>query len=148
MFKKKDASFQNVESLIAEGVYITGDVKAEGSIRLDGFIEGRIDVKGDLLIGEKGEIKGEIQTENLMLAGRIDGSVTCGKRCLITESGVMIGDVSCTILSIDEGGTLHGASKMNRQTQSTDLDGREKSPSKKDNPKLARVLGKMNESAE
>lgn len=146
--RKKDSSFQNVESLIADGVYIKGDVKAEGSIRVDGFIEGKMEIKGDLIIGEKGQIKGEILAENLMLAGKIEGSVLCGKRCLINESGVMLGDVSCSILSIDEGGTLHGSSKMNRQNTAPETLEINKPAPKRDNAKFSKVLGKMTEPSE
>ncbi|HWP95608.1 MAG TPA: polymer-forming cytoskeletal protein [Syntrophomonadaceae bacterium] len=114
MLKRKNNSFQNIESLIGEGVIIKGNIASQGSMRVDGYIEGKMETKGDLVVGEKGHIKGELQVENLMLSGKIEGSVLCRQRCLINETGVILGDVSCSILSIEEGGTLQGASKMNR----------------------------------
>ncbi len=148
MLRKKDNSFQNVESLIADGVYIKGDLKAEGSIRVDGFIEGKVEIQGDVIIGQKGQIKGEIQAENLMLAGKIDGSLNCKQRCVINETGVMLGDVSCSLLSIDEGGMLHGASRMNRAGKEPEADSKEKGIQKRDNPKLAKVFGKIAETSD
>jgi cytoskeletal protein CcmA (bactofilin family) len=137
MLKRKDNSFQNIESLIGEGVVIKGNINAQGSMRIDGYIEGKLEIKGDLVVGEKGQIKGELTSENLMLSGKIEGSVISRQRCLINEKGVIQGDVSCSILSVEEGGTLQGASKMNRPNQIESESG-----DKKDRGSLGKVRGR------
>lgn len=136
MLKRKENHFQNVESLIGEGVVIKGNITSQGSIRVDGYIEGKLEVKGDLVVGEKGHIKGEMTTENLVLSGKLEGSVISNQRCQINETGIILGDVTCKILSIEEGGTLQGASKMHRASQESQTENR------KENNRLARLKGR------
>lgn len=146
MLRKKDNSFQNIDSVIASGVSIKGNITAEGSMRIDGYIEGKIDIKGDLVMGAKGHIKGEVQSENLMLAGRVEGSIYTRQRCHINESGVLIGDLACSVLSIDEGGILNGSSKMNKVLS---LNGDEASKKdSKENSNRGKVFGRTAEAQE
>lgn len=148
MFKKKNKSFSQIESLIANGVTIKGNIISQGSMRVDGFVEGKMDVKGDLVIGENGHVKGEMVSENAMLAGKVEGTLIVRQRCQIGETGLMMGDITCSVLSIEEGGTLHGASKMNYNKNSSDILLSDKTDSKKDHGKPTRTLSKTSESPE
>ena len=80
MIKKKERSFQSIESLIASGVEIKGDIVSQGSIRIDGYVEGNLNIKGDLILGEKGKLKGDIKAQNIMIAGRLEGKANAGAR--------------------------------------------------------------------
>ncbi|MEN6348468.1 MAG: polymer-forming cytoskeletal protein [Syntrophomonas sp.] len=111
---KKSESYSNIESLISEGVEIKGEILSPGSIRIDGFVEGKLSVKGNLVVGEKGFIKGEVTAQNLILAGKIEGNIQALGRLEIKSSGTMSGDASCSIISIEEGAYLEGTSKMSR----------------------------------
>ena len=112
--RKKDRSFQNIESLISSGVEIKGDINSQGSIRIDGQVEGNINIKGDLILGEKGKIKGEVKAGNIIIAGKLEGKATAGTRFEIAATGSITGDINATTLIIDEGGTLDGNSRMTR----------------------------------
>lgn len=148
MLKKRDKSFSQIESLIANGVTIKGNIISQGSMRVDGFVDGKMDIKGDLIIGENGHVKGELQAENAMLAGKVEGSLIVRQRCLITETGLMMGDITCSVLSIEEGGTLHGASKMNYNKNSSDLLLSDKTDAKKDKSQPSRAVNKPSEAPE
>lgn len=120
--RKKTREYTNIESIISEGVEIKGDITSQSSIRLDGKVEGRIESKGDLIVGEKGYIKGEIKVTNLMLAGKIEGNTAALGRFEITSTGKMYGDLTCNLLTIEEGGYLDGTSKMFRDKDKVDLE--------------------------
>lgn len=112
--RKKDRSFQNIESLISSGVEIKGDITSQGSIRIDGYVEGNLNIKGDLILGEKGKLKGEVKAQNIMIAGRLEGKAGAGARLEIAATGVIIGDINAVTLIIDEGGVMDGNSRMAR----------------------------------
>jgi cytoskeletal protein CcmA (bactofilin family) len=112
--RKKQRSFQNIESLISPGVEIKGDIISQGSVRIDGQVEGNLDIKGDLILGEKGKIKGEVKAENIIIAGKLEGRAIAGTRFEIAATGVIAGDITTTTLIIDEGGLLNGNSHMAR----------------------------------
>jgi len=122
LFKKRDKSFQDIESVIAAGVEIKGDINSQGSMRVDGNIEGKVYIKGDLILGEKGRIKGEVRAGNLLLAGRIEGNANTSGRLEITPSGYMNGDISCNTIIIEEGGALDGSSRMPRHKDKNDAE--------------------------
>ncbi|HHV16867.1 MAG TPA: polymer-forming cytoskeletal protein [Gelria sp.] len=119
--RKKRRSFQNIESLISPGVEIKGDISSQGSIRIDGYVEGNLNIKGDLILGDKGKIKGEVKAENIIIAGKIEGTATAGTRLEIAATGTIVGDINATTLIIEEGGLLDGTSRMTRAKEfSTD----------------------------
>ena len=112
--RKKERSFQGIESLIASGVEVKGDIVSQGSIRIDGYVEGNLNIKGDLILGEKGKLKGEAKAQNIMIAGGLEGKANAGTRLEIAATGAIIGDINAAILIIDEGGLLDGNSRMAR----------------------------------
>lgn len=105
-------AYQNIESIMAQGVEIKGDIISQGSLRIDGAVDGKLNIKGDVILGEKGRIKGEIKVDNLIVSGRVEGNVVASGRFEITANGYMKGDVTCNILTIEEGGVLDGSSRM------------------------------------
>lgn len=115
--RKKQRSFQNIESLISPGVEIKGNITSQGSIRIDGYVEGNLNIKGDLILGEKGKIKGEVKAENIIIAGKIEGRASAGTRLEIAATGAISGDINATTLIIDEGGLLDGNSRMTRDNE-------------------------------
>lgn len=110
--RKKEPISSQIESLISTGVTIHGDLVSQGSIRIDGTLEGKLDIKGNLLLGEKGRIKGEVKAANFVVAGTMEGNVVVSERFEITSTGCMNGDLVSKIITIDEGGVLQGTSKM------------------------------------
>ncbi len=109
---KKDQRNDNVKSFIAEGVEIRGQIQSKGSLRVDGGIDGGIDVQGDLIIGATGILKGEVKAVNIILAGKLDGNLVASGKLEITSTGKIMGDVQCSVFTIEEGGILDGNSKM------------------------------------
>lgn len=112
--RKKQRSFQNIESIISPGVEIKGNITSQGSIRIDGYVEGNLNIKGDLILGENGKLKGEVKAENIIVAGKVEGTASAGTRLEIAASGAITGDINATTLIIDEGGLLDGNSRMTR----------------------------------
>lgn len=121
MKKRRHSNYQDIESVISSGVEIKGEIISKGSIRVDGNIEGKMDILGDIILGEKGYIKGEIKTENMIVAGKVEGNVNAKNRLEIMGSGILLGDISCSVLIIEEGGVLEGNSKMNKGKEKSEI---------------------------
>jgi cytoskeletal protein CcmA (bactofilin family) len=109
---KKDQQIDNIKSFIAEGVEIKGQIISTGSLRVDGSIDGGIEVQGDLIIGATGLVKGEVKAVNLVLAGMLEGNLAVSGKLEITSTGKLKGDVQCRVFTIEEGGILDGNSRM------------------------------------
>lgn len=121
MRKKRNTSFQDIESVISTGVEIKGEINSKGSLRIDGKVEGKLDILGDIVLGEKGYINGEIKTENIILAGKIEGNVYAKNRLEIAASGTLYGDITCNTLVVEEGGILEGKTKMTKINEKSEV---------------------------
>lgn len=121
MLKRKNVPYENIESLIAVGMKIKGELTSQGSVRVDGNVEGKLSVAGDLVLGEKGAIQGEAQANNIILAGKMIGNITAVERLDITATGSVAGDVSCRVITIEEGGVLEGTTRMCAQTSNDEV---------------------------
>lgn len=116
MFKSsKNPNFNHIETLVSSRVHIKGDLKGEGSARIDGQVEGDIDLKGDLVVGEKGLVKGGIRVDNILVAGVVEGHITARGRAEVVSSGEVVGDIDAGTLVIEEGGIFTGTSRMPRE---------------------------------
>ncbi|NLW90080.1 MAG: polymer-forming cytoskeletal protein [Syntrophomonadaceae bacterium] len=122
-----------MESVIAHGVEIKGDIISQGSLRIDGGVDGKLNIKGDVILGEKGRIKGEVKVDNLIVAGRVEGNVVASGRFEITANGYFKGEVTCSILTIEEGGILDGSSRMVGQVTKPDFEARQTAKRQQEN---------------
>ncbi|MGI6551113.1 MAG: bactofilin family protein [Syntrophomonadales bacterium] len=114
MFKGKSARipYEGIETVISAKVYFKGDFKSDGSVRIDGEVEGQVEIKGDLVIGDKGRIKGDVLAANILVSGAVEGSVLASRRLEITPTGSVKGGIQCKSFIVEEGGIFQGNCKM------------------------------------
>lgn len=96
-----------IATLIAKGCHASGQIKVEGDIQIDGFIEGRIDVQGTLVVSESGRIKGEVFSNKLVINGMVEGECTASNIEVLAK-GRLNGKVACHELCIEPGGKFIG----------------------------------------
>ena len=87
-------------NLISNGTEITGDVKSNGDIRVDGTLTGNLSTKGKVVIGPTGKIKGEVICKNSEVSGIIEGKINVGQLLNLKASSKIHGDISTSKLSI------------------------------------------------
>ncbi len=113
--KKEEVQYNRVSTLIDKDCQIEGLLKAQGTVRIDGSFKGDVIVEGNLYIGETGKILGNIQANNLMVAGEIQGNVSASDQLRIATSGCLYGDVRVKIFILDENSVFEGNCKMQRE---------------------------------
>jgi len=99
-------------NLISNGTDITGDIKSNGDIRIDGSLTGNLNTKGKVVIGPTGKIKGEVICKNSEVSGIIEGKIIVGQLLNLKVSSKIHGDISTSKLSIEPGATFSGNCKM------------------------------------
>ncbi len=93
---------------IGEGVAIKGAVLQSESIFVDGLLEGDITV-GNLLVRETGTIKGRVSvSQNAEIFGRVLDKLDVRGLLLLRATSRVEGNVSCGMLSIEQGATITG----------------------------------------
>lgn len=91
------------ETVIAGNCIIESNIKTEGDIKIFGKINGSLDVKGNVTVGETGVILGEIKANNIILNGTVEGNVHCANSLKLTSSAKLNGDAYVKKFSSDEG---------------------------------------------
>jgi len=96
---------------IAAGTQILGDVKSQGTIRIDGTVIGSVLVDGDLEIAPGGRIEGEeVRARNILVNGEIRAKVVAEGKLTLTKRAHLEGDVIAKALDIEAGATFVGRS--------------------------------------
>lgn len=95
-------------SIIGSELLITGNVTSNGKIRLDGHVQGDIQCAA-LVLGENSQLKGSAVAEEVVVGGRLIGSVRAVRLRLQTTSHVE-GDLLCHSLAIEQGAYFDGKS--------------------------------------
>jgi cytoskeletal protein CcmA (bactofilin family) len=114
------ASTGEVKAYLGKGTSFEGKIRSEGMFRIDGKCQGEI-VSGDsLVIGDTGEVNGQINVSNLLVKGKLGGKIEAKDRIEITPSGEIRGDIETSSLVILEGAILEGNCKMEKEQTGLD----------------------------
>jgi|GEM_PF-382895 len=108
--KKKNKRAKGIGTIISAGTHVEGTIQVAESIRIDGQLDGELIVQGDIYVGKEGRLTANVQGDNIMIAGVVEGNVKAEGRLEIVETGKLIGDISICNLIIHDGATFQGNS--------------------------------------
>jgi cytoskeletal protein CcmA (bactofilin family) len=104
-------------SIIGEDLTVTGNVLSRGEVQVDGQIQGDVHCSS-LIVGEKAQITGGIVAEDVVVRGRVMGSVR-GNRVTLQASSHVEGDVFHKSLAIEQGAFFEGKSRRSEDPIAT-----------------------------
>ncbi len=110
-----------IESTIGANTHIKGDIQGDGGLRIDGIVEGTIELTGNLVITESAKVRAEIKANNVSIAGAVQGNVTAN-RVEVTDTGRIWGDMTVKALLVSEGAYLRGQMFMSQDLQPPKLE--------------------------
>lgn len=88
---------------------ITGTIKFDGAMRVDGKVDGEIITdNGDLVVGEAGTVKADINTKSASIEGRVNGKITASDKVVLKQKARLIGDLQAKTLVVEEGVVFSG----------------------------------------
>jgi cytoskeletal protein CcmA (bactofilin family) len=99
-------------NLISNGTDITGDIKSNGDIRIDGTLKGNLNTKGKVVIGPTGKVNGEVICKNSEVSGNVEGKITVSQLLNLKASSKVIGDIATSKLSVEPGAVFSGNCRM------------------------------------
>lgn len=106
---KSPSASKMMPSIIGEGLTITGNVASKGEIQVDGEIQGDIHC-GSLLLGDTAQVVGGIIAEDIVVRGRVVGSIR-GVRVTLQAQSHIEGDIIHQSLAIEQGAYFEGKSR-------------------------------------
>ena len=108
MAKKNFIDDISVNTIVGPGALISGNVTVSGFLRIDGDIDGNIQTKGRVIIGEEARIRGNIRAASVSVGGIVQGDIIAPDYVVVLSSGMVIGSVLTKKLRVDDNVILHG----------------------------------------
>ncbi len=114
---KKSRKSETITTFIGSEAKISGIIEFQGSIRVDGEIEGEIRSKnGRVIIGENAVINADINVDTAIIMGKVNGTIMAGERIEVYPPSQLVGDIRSPIISIDAGVMFNGKCVMETKT--------------------------------
>lgn len=110
---RKDISPDDMIAFLGKGTEFKGVITyQQGTIRIDGHVEGEIITQGALVVGESAVIHAEISAGTVISNGKIIGNITATERVQLLAEAKLEGAIKTPILSIAEGVRFNGQCQM------------------------------------
>lgn len=114
--KKKEVVISKLDSLpittvVGNDMVFKGDIQGDGIVRIDGKVEGNITSKQGIILGEKAEVKGSLESDNIIIFGYIKGTIRT-KELILRSTGSVNGDIVSDFLQVEKGSKYDGTLKI------------------------------------
>lgn len=120
--ERKNPAEEPPITIIATGTTIVGDCQAEGTIRVEGRVEGTIRAGKSVVVGRSGEVAGDIHTQDAVIGGKVTGGIVAESRIELQSTCVVEGDIRSRRIILDEGGRFNGSVQMTDETSGPSLE--------------------------
>ena len=108
-----------VISIIAAGMKVVGDCETDGTLRIEGTVEGSVSAGKAIVIGKDGLVDGHVITADAVIAGRVTGTVRADSRLEVQASARIDGEVAARRMQLEEGAVLNGTLRMGENLQAS-----------------------------
>ncbi len=115
--RKKDKGFRtdDILAFLGKGTEFKGILTYDGTVRVDGKIEGEIITAGTLIVGETGQIDAHITAGSVISGGQITGAVTVRKTIRLLATATMDGTLRTPSLTVEPGARFNGSVDMAKE---------------------------------
>ncbi len=113
MFGNKKIKSSKIDTLIGQGVDVTGDVKFQGGLHLDGVLKGNVSTADNaegtvLVISERGRVEGDVHVAYAVINGEVSGNVYASEKLELSANARISGNVEYNLLEMVSGAEING----------------------------------------
>ena len=117
--EKLPSGSDNLNAFIGEGTTFKGTLTFQGTVRVDGKLDGEIFTKDSLVVGKSAEIRADIHAGSLVIGGTVNGNITAEKKVELHSGARLYGNISTPSLVIAEGVIFEGSCTMGNKKQTS-----------------------------
>jgi cytoskeletal protein CcmA (bactofilin family) len=114
MNKKTDETGRTLElsSQIGEHTTFTGNITGSEDILINGELIGDIDIRACVQVGATGRVKGTVKAINVVIEGRVEGTLKIGEKIELMSNANITADMECKQLAVSDGAFFEGKVHM------------------------------------
>ncbi len=105
---------RDCECYIAKGTTVEGKITGGASVGIDGLVKGEINISSKVIIGETGEVKGNVKADDIIIAGKVNGNIEARNIIEAQPTGQIFGDINANRLVIADGVLFEGNITMKK----------------------------------
>ena len=106
-------------SIVAVGMSVRGDLDSQGTVKVEGAVDGHIRSRAQVLIARDGKVIGDIDAREAIVGGAVRGSIRADERVEIQSGATVEGDITTRRILVAEGGILNGQVRMGEAAAGT-----------------------------
>jgi len=110
--KAEGGEFGEIHAYLGKGSRVSGKLNFEGTVRVDGQVEGEISAQDTLIVGERAVVTAQINGNTVVIRGKVTGDINARKRVEIRAPGKLFGNIVTPSLVIHEGVIFEGHCSM------------------------------------
>jgi len=119
--RDNNSSPESVISIIGPGMTIVGDCETDGSVRVEGSVEGSIRAGKAVVVGRHGIVTGDVATQDAVISGRVEGTLVAASRLELQATCHIEGTVHTRRMQLEEGAVLNGTVHMGESEKTAAL---------------------------
>ena len=99
-------------TVIGPGAKFTGNLEIDGTLEVNGEVEGTVTCSETLVVGPQGKLKAEIEVRDATISGRVEGKIQARERVELAAGSHFTGDVHSKSFMIQDGVFFEGNCSM------------------------------------
>ena len=103
---------KSIRAFLGEGTEFKGVISFEGTVRVDGVLEGEVVTEDTFIIGAAAHVKANIQAGVVIVMGDMEGKIEAKEKCEIRVGSHVRGEIYTPSIYIEEGAVFEGACHM------------------------------------
>ena len=107
--KSQGAPPETVISIIGPGMRVVGDCETDGTIRIEGHVEGSVQTGKAVVVGKDGVVDGDIVTQDAVISGSVLGHIVAESRLEVQATARIQAEVRAKRMQLEEGAQLTGS---------------------------------------
>ena len=117
MIFKSEGKASDLNGFLDSGSHIQGELRFQTTFRVDGKFSGTVVSEGELIVGQGGEVDGDLRVGQIVVSGTVRGTVRASRRVHLSSTGKLLADIDTPSLVIEDGGFFEGRCSMTREAR-------------------------------
>jgi cytoskeletal protein CcmA (bactofilin family) len=102
------------DTVLGDGTRFVGKAKVEGTLRIEGTVDGEIHTTETLVVGKTGNLKATVDTSRAVLNGTFKGKIEAKDRVEMQSGSHVEADVEASNMLMEEGVHFRGNCKIGK----------------------------------